>query len=313
MPQQNQPSSNAAAALKAIKSHLDRTQSQKSSEGMSERRYSGDPSMQPPAFVTTTSTSSYSTGMHPTTALSDSLHGDEVIMIEGALQMKTSVAIDVYTPLRKMFAIPEDLQLRERAMVQIYASGYSRVPVYRPNPSKPKDKTAVIGILLTKQLIVLNASDGRSVSSMPLYTPMCVSPQTPLVELINLFQTGGETRRGGHLALVCARPQLGNDALAKGDPLPEKAGLLGVITLEDVIENLLQEQIYDENDRYERDASRLGRKVVTHWRRYVRHKKEGHPLVPPPPRTTTGTPHMADVVEDVMEATESSGLLSNQL
>jgi len=169
-------------------------------------------------------------------------------MIEGALKMKTTVALDVYTPLRRVFAIPETLRLSEKAMIQIYASGFSRVPVYRPNPDKPKDQTAIIGILLTKQLIVLNAVDARPISSMPLYAPFCVSPQTPLYELVNLFQTGGRALRGGHLALVCARPREGNIALAAGEALPERAGLIGVITLEDVLESLLQEQIYDEND-----------------------------------------------------------------
>ena len=78
---------------------------------------------------------------------------------------------------------------------------------------------AIEGILMTKQLIVLNPDDERPISSMPLYTPLCVSPQTPLVELVNLFQTGGIALKGGHLALVCARPREGNLALAAGKPL----------------------------------------------------------------------------------------------
>lgn len=178
---------------------------------------------------------------------SDSLHGDEVIMIEGALQMKTKVALDVYTPLRQVFAVPDTLKLSEKAMVQIYASGYSRVPVYHPNPDKAKDKTAIIGILMTKQLIVLNASDARPITSMPLYKPFCVSPQTTLVEMVNLFQNP-RVLKGGHLALVCARPREGNLALMSGQALPERAGFMGVMTLEDALESLLQEQIYDEND-----------------------------------------------------------------
>lgn len=79
-------------------------------------------------------------------------------MVEGALSMKTKVAIDVYTPLRKLFAIPFDTILNQRTIVRIYSSGYSRIPCYDPNPNKEKDITAIRGILMTKQLIVVNAA-----------------------------------------------------------------------------------------------------------------------------------------------------------
>ena len=219
--------------IKAIKSHMQHTESMRSERSS----FSNTGSIRPPAYE------------GGPMQRSDSLHGDEVIMIEGALQMKTNVALDVYTPLRRMFAVPDTLRLSDRAMVQIYASGFSRVPVYCVQPDKPKSKTAIVGVLMTKQLIVLDPKDARPVTSMPLYTPFCVSPQTPLVELVNLFQTG-RTRalKGGHLALVCARPREGNIALDRGDALPNEAGLMGIITLEDVLESLLQEQIYDEND-----------------------------------------------------------------
>jgi metal transporter CNNM len=39
---------------------------------------------------------------------SPSIHFDEVSMVEGALSMKTKMAVDVYTPLRKIFAISYD-------------------------------------------------------------------------------------------------------------------------------------------------------------------------------------------------------------
>ena len=179
---------------------------------------------------------------------SDSIHIDEVTMIEGALTMKVKVALDVFTPMRQVFCIPDSTLLSETGVVKIHASGFSRIPVFKENPQRKKDKTAIVGILLTKQLIVVNPEEKRPVTSMPLYRPLCVGPDTPLVHLVNIFQTGGHAMQGGHLALVCARPSVGNMALESDQPLPEAAGLMGVITLEDVLETILQEQIYDEND-----------------------------------------------------------------
>ena len=200
---------------------------------------------------------------------SPSIHFDEVSMVEGALSMKTKVAIDVYTPLRKLYAIPYDTILNERTVVRIYSSGYSRIPVYEKNSKKEKDITAIRGILMTKQLIVVNASDRRPLSTLPLYTPLCVSPKKNLVDLINMFQTG----KGGHMALVCARPEKGNVALAQGEALPADAGLMGVVTLEDVLEMLIQEQILDETDKLERDEMRLAKWVASRWKLFIIKKK----------------------------------------
>lgn len=200
---------------------------------------------------------------------SPSIHVDEVLMVTGALSMKTKCAIDVYTPLRKLYAIPYDTVLDERTVVCIYSSGYSRIPVYDRNSEKPKDITAIRGILMTKQLIVINKSDRRPVSTLPLSTPVCVSAKKNLVDLINMFQTG----IGGHMALVCTRPDVGNKALQQGEALPASAGLIGCITLEDCLEMLLQEQILDETDKLERGERRLVQWVMSRWKLFVNQQK----------------------------------------
>jgi metal transporter CNNM len=202
-------------------------------------------------------------------AHSASIHVDEVSMVEGALQMKTKVAIDVFTPLHSMFCLPHDTVLNEHTVVNIYSSGYSRVPVYQVNPEKPKSKIAICGILMTKHLIVVNPKEDRPLQTLPLYTPMCISPKMNLVDLLNLFQTG----KVGHMALVCARPQVAKDALQQQEPLPEAAGLMGVITIEDVIEALLQEQIYDESDKIELEMRRIARWASRKWKAYAAKKK----------------------------------------
>ena len=75
------------------------------------------------------------------------------------------------------------------------------------------------------------------------------------------------------MALVCARPDIANEALKRGQTLPPSAGLMGIITLEDVLEQLLQEQILDETDKLERGELRLARWVVARWKLYVSKKR----------------------------------------
>jgi metal transporter CNNM len=128
-----------------------------------------------------------------------SIRHAEVVMMEGALQMQTKIAIDVFTPMRNVFCIPSNMLLTERNMVKIYASGFSRIPVYDATIGK----TAILGILFTKALIVVDPQDKRSVHTMPFRCPKCVSPAMPLVDLLNLFQKGGSM--GGHQALVSGK------------------------------------------------------------------------------------------------------------
>jgi len=193
----------------------------------------------------------------------ESIHVDEVMMVEGALQMKTKTAYDVFTPIHRMFAVPDNLILNEDNVVDIYSSGYSRIPVYEKDSLKSKSQAAIKGILNSKHLIVVNMNEDRPLSTMPLLIPPCVSPKMNLVELVNLFQTG----RYGHFALVCARPQIGTEALKEGKAVPCAAGVMGIITLEDVLEELLQEEIFDENDQMEKEAERIALWVGRQWRR----------------------------------------------
>ncbi|KAL3785257.1 hypothetical protein HJC23_002712 [Cyclotella cryptica] len=218
------------------------------------------------------------------------IHADEITMIEGALAMTTKVAADICTPLRRVFALPSDTVLDEDCMVKIWSRGFSRIPVYRPSTDTQEsvasstidaprtglfhevETSSIIGVLLTRQLIVLNPEERRPITTIPLVPPPCIAPSVHLVDLINLFQAGGGRGKGGlHLAVVCARPKLATEALERGDPVPNEAGVVGIVTLEDVVEELLQEEIYDEYDR-DLELSRWG---INKWKRFVKKKKVG--------------------------------------
>lgn len=126
---------------------------------------------------------------------SNSIHLDEVTMVEGALQLKTKFAVDIFVSFHRVFCVSMDTMLDETGIVNIYSSGYSRVPVFEGGDSK-----RIKGILLTRQLIVVNTNDAMPVSSLPLYIPQCIAPDENLVDLINLFQTGGRAGRVGHVS-----------------------------------------------------------------------------------------------------------------
>ena len=172
------------------------------------------------------------------------IHLDEVTMIPGALQMKTMCAVDLVYSHRKAFSISNNTILDEANICKVFSSGYSRIPVFEGTK-----KTCIVGILMTRQLILLNDTDNCPVSRLPLYVPHCIAPDTNLVNIINLFQTGGG-RHGhvGHMALVFARPDIAEAALSSDEPVPDEARWMGILTMEDCIEELRKEPIMDEMD-----------------------------------------------------------------
>jgi len=206
---------------------------------------------------------------------------DTVNLVEGALNMQAKTVQDIMTPLNEVYAIPDDMILDEDSMLEIYRRGHSRVPVYKRNTddegSNGGNKRtnsglcfdgAICGVFKVKQLVVINDTDERVLSTMPTTKPFCVSPSMNMLELLNLLQTGIQ------MAIVCLHPEKGISALKKMLPIPNEAGVVGVVTLEDCIEELIQEEIYDEFDQMELLENKRATKVLKKWRAFVRKKKE---------------------------------------
>jgi hypothetical protein len=89
-----------------------------------------------------------------------------------------------------------------------------------------------------------------------------------------------------------------------------------VVTLEDVLESLIQEEIYDEYDRQERRRLEVAKWGYQRWRKFVRHQKKRRGGMPAY-ASIPSEPKMLQVVEDAIhqneedekEATESTSLL----
>jgi len=153
------------------------------------------------------------------------LMDDEVTIINSVLDLKEKPVGDIMTPMQDVFTMSADTILDERMMDTILSQGYSRIPIYMPD--NPRN---FIGMLLVKILITYDPEDGKRVRDFALATLPETAPNTSCLDIINFFQEGKS-----HMVLVSDWP--GQDK-----------GALGVVTLEDVIEELIGEEIIDESD-----------------------------------------------------------------
>ncbi|KAF5024298.1 hypothetical protein F66182_3628 [Fusarium sp. NRRL 66182] len=159
--------------------------------------------------------------------LSERLNQDEVTIITAVLDLKDKPVAEVMTPISDVYTLAEDHILDEKTMDDILSSGYSRIPIYRSG-----NHLDFVGMLLVKTLITYDPEDKIPVREVPLGAIVETRPETSCLDIINFFQEGKS-----HMVLVSEFP--GSDH-----------GALGVVTLEDVIEELIGEEIVDESDVY---------------------------------------------------------------
>lgn len=153
------------------------------------------------------------------------LNEDEVAIISGVLDLKAKPVGSIMTPMEDVFTLSLDACLDEEMIENIMREGYSRIPIHDPG-----NKDDFVGMLLVKMLITYDPEDARRVSEFPLATLPETRPDTSCLDIINFFQEGKS-----HMVLVSDHPA-------------ESFGALGVVTLEDVIEELIGEEIIDESD-----------------------------------------------------------------
>eukprot|EP00076_Gallus_gallus_P022817 XP_015144287.2 metal transporter CNNM1 isoform X2 [Gallus gallus] len=166
-------------------------------------------------------------------------HGDlvreELAMVQGALELRTKVVEDVLTPLADCFMLRSDAVLDFATVSEILRSGYTRIPVYEGDR-----RDNIVDLLFVKDLAFVDPDDCTPLQTVTRFyrRPLhCVFNDTRLDTLLEEFKKGKS-----HLAIV---QRVNNEG--EGDPFYE---VMGIVTLEDVIEEIIKSEILDETDLY---------------------------------------------------------------
>ena len=168
------------------------------------------------------------------------LSDDEVTIVRETLKLAHKTVYDAMTPLRDVHMLSwESTVFDEDTLAGVLGAGFSRVPVFRGG-----NRHNVVGTLMVKKLIVLDPNERRHVRDVPLRAPLLAHPDAGLLETLNAFQAGRS-----HMALVTKHASRLERAWRLNEDVAAGAvEILGIITVEDVLEELIGEEIQDEDD-----------------------------------------------------------------
>lgn len=145
---------------------------------------------------------------------------DTLRMMEGAISVAELTVGDVMIPRSQMVSLPVEQPFLE-LMKQVVESGHSRFPVHGEN------KDDVLGILLAKDLLRGVVADNGPGTIHELIRPAVLIPESKKLNL--LLREFRQSRN--HMAIV----------------IDEYGGVAGLVTIEDVLEEIVGE-IDDEHD-----------------------------------------------------------------
>ena len=152
------------------------------------------------------------------------MEADEVQVIENILALESKRAGEIMTPRPVMIALDDRLSVEE-ARTEPGVLAHSRIPIYHKTPDN------VVGIAHRREILTATA-DGEGIRSIAGFMQPVhfVTESEPLDRLLRLF-----LERRQHIFVV----------------IDKHGGVAGIVTLEDVLEEILGQEIVDEFDEVE--------------------------------------------------------------
>lgn len=150
------------------------------------------------------------------------LDDDEVEIIRGALQLSEKRVRDIMTDIQHTFWLTPDTELNGAKIDQMKEEGFSRIPVFN------RRLTKCYGLLLMKDLVDIDFDHHNyQVVDMDLHPAKLVGSMTALDTMFRKFISAGT-----HLI-----------------PIEKDDEIVGIVTIEDLIEEIVGHEIEDETDR----------------------------------------------------------------
>ncbi|CAJ0584394.1 unnamed protein product, partial [Mesorhabditis spiculigera] len=185
----------------------------------------------------------------------------------GALELASKSVMDVMTKIEDTYMLPSNTVVNPATIAEIAQKGYSRIPIFDGG-----DRNNIVSLLYVKELALVNKNANITVGTVGNRARLrFVDENHPLTEMgeyhMAIIRRGSDDDEHFYQATL--------DSLSNGDielsELSPSREILGVITLEDIVEEILQAEIMDESDQVTDNVQR--------HRRFAKNSLDLHKLL----------------------------------
>lgn len=149
------------------------------------------------------------------------LDEDEVEIIKGALELSEKHVEEIITPIRNTYWLTKDTLLNGEKIDEIKAASWSRIPIL------DDELTKCYGILRMKDLVDIDFDEKSFVpGDFKLYPTKLIGSRTALDTMFRKF--------------IAAQTHL--------IPIEKNGKIIGIVTIEDLVEEIIGHEIIDESD-----------------------------------------------------------------
>lgn len=183
------------------------------------------------------------------------LYDEQANLMISALEIREKKVIELMIPIKNTFMIDYDEILDKFKLQLILDKGYSRIPVYSNHNCND-----IVGLLRIKNLIGVDFTQNKTLRQLgiELKKPLVISPRLSLIDLLRQFREGRS-----HMAFITEQVEELQEKYGirnRNHPLSvrgrddisfrkeKQIKILGIITLEDIIEKMINLDILDEDD-----------------------------------------------------------------